>query len=260
MSPFQKLARWLAHKNRHKSYQQIVRQRTILLLPLFILILALLVSDFWQPTFWLSALLLLVLFWGINSTYQASFSYMLLDDVNIAVYQAYLDSSKLIQALNKNSKFIFEMAQVDLDYIQGNFQQADHRLAKLALPKKLSKRTEGFVWNAYKFRLLLDMQLGRQVDLEQSLAQMSQLAIANEELLLGIRAACDLLFVTVANDFYTDKKSDYYLHQLQYDYYSALNAELRGQREKAYQLSQKLATANPQLYLVRQAQEKLKAM
>ncbi|MBP2622452.1 hypothetical protein [Streptococcus oricebi] len=259
---FTKASRWLASKNKERNYKQIVRQRTVLLLLVLMIEAALvwLLDDVWQLEFWIYSLLIILLFWLISALYQFSFIYMLLDAINIHVYQDYLNATKLAQSLSKKAKFIYQLGQVDLDYIQGKLQQAEERLSRIALPHRLTKRTEAFALNAYKFRLLLDMQQGRPVDLEQRLEQLSQLSAANEEVLAGIKAACDLLFAKVPNDFYEDKKSAYRLHQLQYSYFRAVNAELKGELARARQLYQDLATENPQLFIVQQAKAKLGTM
>ena len=174
-----------------------------------------------------------------------------------------LDSWQQYLQLNKNVKKAILQIDVKLTSVAYSFMMGDFdaviKDAREALSQtELLQKYRNF-FESYLIRsiVLTDPNLSRE-ELED---QLNELTITDATLAEKTKKVClalyDLTIAHQSNDYFEGLSNDFKYQQLEIIYYQALNANLKGDTNRASELFRKLALEDDSLYIVRKAQQYL---
>ena len=240
-----------------KNYRLYIRSAGLLAM-LLIVCIGLLVRD---PLLQTAGLLLVLagLFLFIHllkKSYTNKCNTILHVDLDLAFWQQYLQ-------LNKNVKkpilqIDMKLTSVAYSFMMGDFdaviEEAREALSQKELPQKYKNFFESYLMRS---TVLTDPDLTR----EELEAQLNGLTITDPTLAEKTKKVClafyDLTIAHQSNDYFEDLSNDFKYQQLEIIYYQALNATLKGDKDRAKELFRKLISEDESLYIVRKAKQYL---
>ena len=245
------------YKTLRKNYRLYIRSAGLLAMLLIICIGFVVRDTFLQTAGLLLVLAGLFLFIHLlKKSYTNKCNTLLHVDLDLAFWQQYLQ-------LNKNVKkpilqIDMKLTSVAYSFMMGDFdtviKEAREALSQKELPQKYKNFFESYIMRS---TVLTDPDLSR----EELETRLNELTITDPTLAEKTRKVCLALYdLTVAhqsNDYFEDLTNDFKYQQLEIIYYQALNATLKGDKDRAKELFNKLLSEDTSLYIVRMAKQYL---
>ena len=241
-----------------KNYRLYIRSAGLLAM-LLIVCIGLLVRD---PLLQTAGLLLVLagLFLFIHllkKSYTNKCNTILHVDLDLAFWQQYLQLNKNVK--KAISQIDIKLTSVAYSFMMGDFdtviKEAREALSQTDYPQKYKNFFESYLMRSI---VLTDPDLSR----EELEAQLNGLTITDPTLAEKTKKVClalyDLTIAHQSNDYFEDLSNDFKYQQLEIIYYQALNATLKGDKDRAKELFRKLISEDESLYIVRKAKQYLK--
>ncbi|VTY28250.1 Uncharacterised protein [Streptococcus parasanguinis] len=240
-----------------KNYRLYIRSAGLLAMLLIICIGFVVRDTLLQTTalFLVLAALFLFIQW-LKKSYTNKCSTLLHVDLDLAFWQQYLQ-------LNKNVKkpilqIDMKLTTVAYSFMMGDFdaviKEAREALSQKELPQKYKNFFESYLMRSI---VLTDPDLTR----EELEGRLNELTITDPTLAEKTKEVClalyDLTIAHQSNDYFEGLSNDFKYQQLEMIYYQALNANLKGDTDRASELFRKLVSEDESLYIVRKAKQYL---
>lgn len=246
------------YKTLRKNYRLYIRSAGLLAM-LLIFCIGLVVRDnLLQTAGVLLVIACLILFIQLlKKSYTNKCNTLLHVDLDLAFWQQYLQ-------LNKNVKkpilqIDIKLTSVAYSFMMGDFDTVIKESREALSQTDYSQKYKNF-FESYLIRsiVLTDTDLSRE-ELEDRL---NELTITDPTLAEKTKKVClalyDLTIAHQSNDYFEDLSNDFKYQQLEIIYYQALNATLKGDKDRAKELFRKLISEDESLYIVRKAKQYLK--
>ena len=192
----------------------------------------------------------------INKWYLTTVAKLLHVDLDLASWKQYIEENK--EAKRAVLRLDAATSEVSLAYMTRDFETAIRKAEEILSQDGLQAQYRNFL-QSYLIRsvVLSQPELSRE-ELEEMIGELTitDPALAEKTQNMSV-ALYDLTIAHESNDYFETLTNEYKYPQLEIIYYKALNAEIKGDTNRAHELLSQFSGEDERLYVVRMGKELL---